>query len=640
MVSVEAAERAREPLSSDGASGPWSGGSGRAGPARRSLPATVLTVTFLVALVARLLAHDLVITADEDNWMRRAGGFTFGILNGQLGRTYQNGHPGVTTMWVAMLTLGPRRMVQYADRVHNQRLVGRVPGFWDALVDARPGFALATALLVALIAGLAWRVFGGLVGALTGLLLALEPFYLAISQLVHMDALLSGCMVASVLALLVRWARDGGRIWLVVSGILAGLAILSKVPAIYLFPFTAALGAGLLAPAWLRGEVDRRDALVRLVTDGLIWGAATAGAFALFWPAVWVLGPAEVLGRVAEFTKETGGQPHEQGTFFWGQQTADPGPFFYPVAMAFRLAPITLLGLALAALCWRQVSERNRPAALALVGYGLGFLLMMTLGAKKLDRYVLPIFPALCVLAALGLAAAYSWLHARMATVGAARGPWRGAAAALVALLTVWPATSTYPYFLTYYNPLLGGGPAAQRLVMVGNGEGLDQVATWLNAQPNAQDQWVVSHSFDILQALIVGSGESLRDRVPGNADWVVLYRFQIQIGHSPRVLDEYLNRRTPEHVVWINGVEYARIYRGPHQQTTAEGSPLGTSDVALTPRPPLPVRGRGGDGRDSRVSPSPAPRERGSGGEGLLGLGGEGLLGPGGEGPPREPPV
>jgi len=56
-----------------------------------------------------------------------------------------------------------------------------------------------------------------------------------------------------------------------------------------------------------------------------------------------------------------------------------------------------------------------------------------------------------------------------------------------------------------------------------------------------------------------------------------VLYRFQIQIGHSPRVLDEYLNRRTPEHVVSINGIEYARIYRGPHLLASAasgEGAP------------------------------------------------------------------
>ena len=93
-----------------------------------------------------------------------------------------------------------------------------------------------------------------------------------------------------------------------------------------------------------------------------------------------------------------------------------------------------------------------------------------------------------------------------------------------------------------------------------------------------------MSHSFDILQALIVGSGESLRDRVPGNADWVVLYRFQIQIGHSPRVLDEYLNRRTPEHVVTINGVEYARIYKDERFSDHAPYAPDATGKLRAGP--------------------------------------------------------
>lgn len=588
--------------------------------ARRGVgvPAVMLGLVFVMALGARLLAHDVVITADEDNWMRRAGGFTYGLLNGQFGRTYQNGHPGVTTMWVAMLTLGPQRMVQYADRVHNQRLVGRVAGFWDALVDARPGFALTTALLVTLIAALAWRLFGGLAGGLAGLLLALEPFYLAISQLVHMDALLSGCMVASVLAALVRWTGGGGRWWLVGSGVLGGLAILSKVPAVYLLPCVPGLGLLLmLAPRQGRRSVSIRAALVRLVMDAALWLAIVAATFVAAWPAVWVLGPGEVIGRVLDFTRETGGQPHEQGTFFWGVQTADPGPFFYPVALAYRLSPLAVVGLALLALTWRRLATAYRLPALALLAYALGFLLMMTLGAKKLDRYVLPMLPSLVVLAAVGLAGAYGWLRDRMSVAprvpGVPPAPWRATAFALVIVLAAWPAASTYPYFLSYYSPLLGGGTSAQRTVMVGNGEGLDQVAAWLNSQPDAENLWVVSHSFDILQALLVGSGEPLRDRVPSNADYLVLYRFQIQIGHSPRVLEEYLTRQSPVHSVWINGIEYARIYRGPKQQR-ANGPSSPASHVAMLDsrtvalRRPWIVRGAS-DGEDTaRPHGSPVP--------------------------------
>src|SRR5262249_12167892 len=115
-----------------------------------------------------------------------------------------------------------------------------------------------------------------------------------------------------------------------------------------------------------------------LLIDLLVWGVATVGAFVAGWPAIWVLGPVEVLGRVAEFTKETGGQPHEQGTFFWGMQTADPGPFYYPVSLAFRLAPVTVLGGVLLVVCWRRLRAEDRWAALALVGYSLGLLLMST----------------------------------------------------------------------------------------------------------------------------------------------------------------------------------------------------------------------------------------------------------------------
>ncbi|MFN8521709.1 MAG: glycosyltransferase family 39 protein [Chloroflexota bacterium] len=514
------------------------------------------TFLFAVVLAARLVARDVVITADEDNWMSRSGGFAFGLLNMQFGRTYQNGHPGVTTMWTAALTLGPRRMMEFSDRVSGQRFVARVPGFWEALVEARVGFAVVTAALVLAIAAIVHRLTNGLVAAVSAFLVGLEPFYLSISQLVHMDAILSGCMVASALAASGRLFGPCGRRWMAASGVLAGLALLSKVPALFLVGFVTLVG---LAAWWSRSRTGTAVGAWReLILDLGTWGLATAVTGLLLWPAVWVLGPIEVAGRVAAFARETGGQPHEAGTFFWGSPRTDPGPLFYPVAAAFRLSPLTVLGVALLALNVRRVPAPWRPHLAALVFYAIGFVVMMTFGAKKLDRYVLPVFPALGVVAAAGLTLQVQ----RM--VRGKRVVWVGAA--LVGLASLFPAFSAYPYFLSFYNPLLGGGAAAQRTVMVGNGEGLDVVAEWLNARPNAADQWVVAHSYDILQARLVGSGEPLRDRVPSNADYVVLYSFQTQIGHSPRVVNEWASQRTPDLVVTINGVEYARVYRGPHQ--------------------------------------------------------------------------
>src|SRR5829696_8385678 len=151
---------------------------------RRPTAMTVgMALTFVLALAVRLLAHDVVITADEDNWMRRTGGFTFGLLNGQLGRTYQNGHPGVTTMWIGLLSQGPDGALRFADRVHGLRFVGQVPGYMEGLAQARIGFAVLGAVAAAGSALLTMRLFGLGPAVLTGLSLAAEPFLVANQQL-------------------------------------------------------------------------------------------------------------------------------------------------------------------------------------------------------------------------------------------------------------------------------------------------------------------------------------------------------------------------------------------------------------------------------------------------------------------------
>jgi hypothetical protein len=132
-------------------------------------------------------------------------------------------------------------------------------------------------------------------------------------------------------------------------------------------------------------------------------------------------------------------------------------------------------------------------------------------------------------------------------------------------LLALLPLAMNYPHYLAYYNPLLGGGATAARLIPVGEGEGLKEAATWLNSQPGADNLTVASHSFDALKANLRGGGETLRDRVPASADFVVIYVYQSQIEHGSQVLADYAVRQ-PVHVVRLDGIDYVRIYRGPHR--------------------------------------------------------------------------
>jgi hypothetical protein len=524
-------------------------------PAARWLsPVFFGLMIFALALGPRWMARDVFMTSDEDSWMRRAGGFAYGVSHGLLGRTYQNGHPGVLTMELAILGQGPGGAERFADPVTGVRMVTKVPGFFEGLVQARRAFALAGAALVTMIALLTWRLLGPGPAVISGVLLALDPFMIAHSQLVHTDGLLAGLTASAALCGLIRWVRGAGLRWIVLGGVLTGLAFLAKVPAIYL---------GMSVPLLALGLGRWRGA--RLAIDLGVWGLSALATVVLLWPSLWV-NSVSTITRMLEFARETGGQPDEVGSYFLGQVWGDPGPLFYPVALAFRLTPAATIGLLLfGGLAWpmRRLLRAHGRALLGLAAYGLGFLLFVTVAQKKFDRYALPVIPVLLLFGGLGW-----WLLYRRLRPFMAGGPPRLVAAMCLAVLALfqWSASgSVYPYYMSYFNPLLGGGPAAAQMVMVGNGEGMDQVAEYFNQLPSPEDLWIASHSFDLLEATCRCDGEPLRERAPSDADYIVVYGRRIQLRRWAPSLEQYLQDREPVHRVWINGIEMARIYPGPH---------------------------------------------------------------------------
>ncbi|MEJ2262663.1 MAG: phospholipid carrier-dependent glycosyltransferase, partial [Anaerolineales bacterium] len=140
----------------------------------------------------------------------------------------------------------------------------------------------------------------GFVWALAGFaLIAFDPFHLALSRLLHLDGLVSSLMLLSILAFLTFTTseRRGRNKFLVLSGIAAGLAWLTKSPAFFLVPFVGLVTLiDLLRKQRLKrsskaGEVRRSAAWLA------IWTAAGALVFVLLWPAMWV-SPVNTLKRV------------------------------------------------------------------------------------------------------------------------------------------------------------------------------------------------------------------------------------------------------------------------------------------------------------------------------------------------------
>lgn len=546
----------------------------------------------------RLTALNQYLIVDEADRWRWARDFVWALYRGDLASTLVgDGYPGIVPVWAESIWVFLEALRRSLD---EGQWIGE-PGLyllfhqWDRLeflYQQRLPIVLLNTALALLIIWAVWRLFGGPAALAAGLLVALDPFYLSDSRVNRAEAVITGLMTLSMLAL-VFYDRQPRQRYLLLSGLLGGLSFLTKIQALALLP---AVGLALL----LIHRGHGRRGLGRAVRAGLAWAAAAALTWFALWPAMWVA-PLDTLALVYAYTTRKVGA-EGVNLFFLGQtyENADPGLVFYPFVFLMRLTPLALLGLVLylwAAARRRKGEAPEQPAGMGasgmpaagarghsplpepeipdrptgaaaifsgsyiLVIYILAYALVMSLGSHKQDRYLLPVFPSVDILAGLGLV--YLWRRLRD-RFGLAPG-WGGLALGGLLLVQAAVVLPHHPYYYSYFNPLLGGGRTAVQTLRVGWGEGMDQVGTYLAAKPDSRDL-VVSTRFTHNMLNFKGRRISLLpDGRWTQADYIVLYIQQVQRRQepSPGFID-YFQARPPEHIVTIGGIDYAWVYPIP----------------------------------------------------------------------------
>ena len=178
--------------------------------------------------------------------------------------------------------------------------------------------------------------------------------------------------------------------------------------------------------------------------------------------------------------------------------TANPIDYLlrYPYKYVWRISPVILAGLVLAILAYVSkislfTDTRRRKMVTSLLLYVLLFTILMTIPPKSSEKYYLPVYTVLDLIAGLGW---YAWLIGRRSLL---RRRLRIALPyiLLVSVVLVQASLSlrTFPYYVTYFNPLLGGNRRANQVLTIGSGEGLDLAAQYLNQKPNATHLKVMS---------------------------------------------------------------------------------------------------------------------------------------------------
>jgi hypothetical protein len=591
-----------------------------------------------IALLPRVLGLGDFATTDEVyHWIARTERFADAVASLRWAETNQTGHPGVTLMWLGSLGLALERFA-----------VGQGWASVHSSVEHLAWLRLPAALLQALLVPAGYLLLRRLLAPATALIAALlwatAPYLIAHARLLHLDALLTSFVTFSLLLLLVaieqrtkNKEQNAGHLvlgsWFSVlaSGICAGLALLTKGPALILLPFAGLLLFALTPGGQSRAAFQnvapgvRRSAAGRLwsVVGGrlriavplyMLWLSVALLVVALLWPALWV-DPSRALGSYLEEIFSNGGRPNGDGQFFLGRAVGDPGPLFYPVVNLFRMTPVTLLGLLVLPLALRRpriedrrskIEDRARPssilhppsssirwstqqrALLALCAFVLFWTLVMTLGPKKFDRYVLPTWPAIEILAAAGLVAGverlrrwgkgHGWFsadstgaHSRLTL----RVPVPGSrfpvlrfcgSAVLCSLFFVLMSVNLawyHPYYLSYYNPLLGGGAVAQRTLLIGWGEGMDQAGAWLRGQPDISYGPLLSALGRTLQPFVPVLVRDVNDLVRAPANYAVVYLESAQRGANPPIYNA-IQQTIPLQTITIHGIDYATIYQLP----------------------------------------------------------------------------
>ncbi len=545
----------------------------------------------LLAMILRAWAPGPVVqTFDERSWSGRSVAFREAVRHLDLDRATAAPEgqlatmPGVTTMWSG--TIG----WNLADLGAHVGLVDRTergsPEGTSVLRASHLVVAFFSSLTLWAIIVMVALLYGRRVGLIVGLLLAVEPWLVGHSGILHTDAYVTMFSFAGFVALAVAgqaldarvgvddaeppagvaargiWGRAGT--WAVVSGAFFGLAMLTKLNALVL------VGGALVALPLASWATHRRRGDGALAARARRWavlvaiaGAVTLVVFVVLWPATWV----SPMTQLSALRRSATQADDPNGVFFAGRSDQPPGLWFYPVATLFRISPWLLLSAAAAAVVsvWRRVLvgpvRSAVPGFTAAVVAVLGVYVVIIATAEKIyDRYALVLVPFLAVGVAVAAVRTFDVVAVRRPTVAAGL---RSAGFVGAALVSIYVLTLA-PYSISYADPVVGGQAAARHWIPLGWGEGIETAGEYIRthegegcADVTISIEWFVSDAVPCGRLVGGWNGE-----IEGAPDYAVVYVLKAQRGLNPTVADALRTHGTLVASQAIGGEVYMELWR------------------------------------------------------------------------------
>ncbi len=457
---------------------------------------------------------------------------------------------------------------------------------------------------------LIYRLFGQWVALVSSVSLLYSPLFLAQTRRVHTDALAATFILLVVLLFLLYCQNRSHNRYLIFSGIMFGMALLSKSYALILLLWIPAClflfrDSRSQTALWLRQSVITFFCFLScsLLTILVLWptfwtftfvvlGGCLLGSvyilhtalkkevFSLkslsFWAASVVIGVVciRMLPVVWTVFNELGQAvvtPHEVEHFFLGKVVNDPGWLFYPFVLSIKSTPLMLPLAFLGCISlWKQHNyskEHSRQflTAFSLVIGVILFTLCLSATSKKFSRYLLPVFPMLEILATIGIVKTSVWCYGTIQTrfyhkVGLLKWTFTTILCLTLFWIQVMPVLILQPYYGTYYNTCWKVTDITQ-IITVGESSGLDIAAKYLRKKENNTSLRVQVSPLSAQFFIRYFVGWIRTSDVTGGPlpDYEVVYIRDSQIGLVPQ--SGTLNGEL-EAIVTLNGIDHVWIYR------------------------------------------------------------------------------
>lgn len=511
---------------------------------------SALLVFSLLFLVTRIymLGQD-EINPDAVNWHFRSEQFVVGLKEKDFSKTYQHYHPGVTLMWVIGVPIELARQVNPELRVYNENNF--------LVLHTLAKFSLFTlqiflsALVFFLLSKLLdfWRSLG-----ITAIF-SLEPFVTGNSRLLHLDMLMTFFVLIAFLYLIL-WQKTNHQKYTLIAGLFLSLAFLTKSISIIFIPLAILL---IFSRAILTKSREGLKMKLPIIKSATVFLVTTIVTTFIVFPALWVK-PVYTLSNI--FTEgERVGSRRGHAQIVLGEETMKAGVNYYPLVYLVKSSPFLVFGnLNLVVFVTTKLFKKRKKVMDYLNTYDkklllystvffVPYILLMTVFSKKIDRYLVPVYPALALYCFYGWYLLYKTFQKKSVGI------------VILAGFTIFGILGnliTMPYQFTYTSPLFLSSENANKIVAqkpfgMGIPKLKERIVSKYPEYPN------IGFIDKKPMSMIYKNSQLFDIRVDGTKKYELIIlgpneKFPENVENSP-------SKFIKTDAFYINGLEYYRIY-------------------------------------------------------------------------------